>query len=136
MRGADFSLYYGSGGITVAQLSSTASYLSHDLSGIGLGGINLTGANLAGQNLTNASLNSANLSVANLSQANLTGAHVEYANFNSTGITLGQLYSTASYLAHNLSGIGLAGSDRMPSGDTGKVPATSTKSLPRAMASR
>ena len=54
-RGRDF---FGTSsrhcGITTAQLYSTASYLAHDLTGIGLGGNNLAGVNLAGQNLTNA----------------------------------------------------------------------------------
>ena len=41
--------------MTTAQLSSTASYQAHDLTGINLGGNNLAGVNLAGQTLTNAS---------------------------------------------------------------------------------
>ena len=82
--------------------------------------------NLAGQNLTNANFHYATLTNANFSQANLTnanfdcatltganftGAEVRGANFarryRGTGITAAQLYSTASYQAHDLTGIGL-----------------------------
>jgi uncharacterized protein YjbI with pentapeptide repeats len=155
VRGANFYRDWGGTGITAAQLYSTASYLSHDLTGIRLDDNDLTGVNLAGQNLTNAymrhatlanaNLNqanltnadfsgviycgewcesgpSANLSGANLSQANLTnanfggatltganltGAEVRGANLGYSGFTAAQLYSTVSYQAHDLSGIGL-----------------------------
>ncbi len=137
VRGAGFDLayvfpYYALGsGITPTQLYSTASYQAHDLTGIGLRKNNLADVNLAGQNLTNAyleratltganlsqsnltnaNLYGARLSGANLSQANLTGAIVVYASFASAGITRDQLYSTASYQAHNLNGIDLAGNN-------------------------
>ena len=47
-----------------------------------------------------------------LTGANLTGAEVRGANFSrnlsmASGLTLPQLYSTASYQAHDLTGIGL-----------------------------
>lgn len=70
VRGADF----GYAGITPAQLYSTASYQSHDLSGISLRFNFLAGGNFAGQNLTNAKLTGANLSGANFRQANLANA--------------------------------------------------------------
>ena len=105
MRGAYFNrnvFYNPNSGITPAQLYSTASYLAHDLSGIGLESNNLSNANLVGQNLTNASL-----SGATLTGANLSGAKVRGATFYSTGITTTQLYSTASYIAHDLTEIKL-----------------------------
>jgi uncharacterized protein YjbI with pentapeptide repeats len=80
-------------------------------------------ANLSNRNLTMAYLMGANLDSATLSGANLTNAEVRGASFSpiivdlagldwlyvGTGITLEQLYSTASYQAHDLSGIGLSG---------------------------
>ena len=76
--------------------------------------LDLTQAYLIGANLTNASLDWATLTNANLSNANLADAVVTGADFSSTtsqGFTAQQLYSTASYKAKNLSGIGLAGNE-------------------------
>jgi uncharacterized protein YjbI with pentapeptide repeats len=79
--------------------------------------------NLSGTNLTDADLTSASLFFANLSGANLHGTYLTNANLASAtlsgsgaGITLAQLYSTASYQAHDLSGTtfqwsGFAGGD-------------------------
>jgi uncharacterized protein YjbI with pentapeptide repeats len=128
VSGASFSTYDGSGtGITLAQLYSTASYQNRDLSRIGLTDNNLAGSNFADQDLTYASLMNADLRQADLSDANLfganltdadiTGANVRGANFGryidryygsppaGSGITLTQLYSSASYQVHDLSGI-------------------------------
>jgi uncharacterized protein YjbI with pentapeptide repeats len=107
VRGARFTrrISYGveGSGITLAQLYSTASYAAHDLSGIGLAGNNLSGANFSGFNLTGA-----NLGYGDLTGADFTNAEVRGASFDGgSGITLSQLYSTASYAAHDLSGIGL-----------------------------
>jgi uncharacterized protein YjbI with pentapeptide repeats len=108
VRGADFRL----SGLTLAQLYSTASYKAHDLTGIALAFNDLTGWNFAGQNLTNAKFH-----VAILTGADFTNANVRWATFgkschnfgcNGTGITLAQLYSTASYQAYDLSGIDLS----------------------------
>jgi uncharacterized protein YjbI with pentapeptide repeats len=129
VRGANFSIT----SITAAQLYSTASYQAHDLTGIVLQGVNLAGLNVAGQNLTNANfsfatLTGANLSgadargaifhLATLSSANFTDADVRGASFGrdevyrpNSGISLAQLYSTASYQAHDLTGIGLWGNN-------------------------
>jgi uncharacterized protein YjbI with pentapeptide repeats len=135
VRGANFHAYYSYntsmyvGGIALAQLYSTASYQAHDLSGISLGGNNLAGANFAGQNLTKAGFSgatltgadftaadvqSANLGYATLTGADFTNAEVRGAHFDrdpyyniGSGISLAQLYSTASYQAHDLSGISL-----------------------------
>ena len=60
------------GGLTFAQLQSTASYASGDLTGIGLGYNDLSGWNLGGKNLSSASFSFATLANANLSQADLT----------------------------------------------------------------
>ena len=104
-------------GITPAQLYTTASYHAYDLSGIDFSYNNLDDGSFAGQNLTNA-----NFSGATLTDLNFSGAEIRGANFDThyrgvvfngevfgTGITLDQLYSTASYLAQDLSGIGLSG---------------------------
>ena len=83
--------------------------------------------NLAGQNLTNATFDCATLTNANLSQANLTNANFYDATLTGANLTgaevrgatstclssrhrdyNAQLYSTASYQAHDLTGIGLA----------------------------
>src|SRR5262249_59934434 len=122
VRGASFS-YTASNGFTLVQLYSTASYRAMDLSGINLSLNNLAAANFTGQNLSNASFNSATLTGADFRQANLTkalvygatltgadftDAEVRGANFTkdysqATGITLAQLYSTASYKVKDLS---------------------------------
>ncbi len=129
VRGAQFNM----ANLTTAQLYSTASYVAHDLTGIGLPLGNYAGINLAGQNLTNAyfgraTLSGANLSQANLTNANLWGATLSGANLTNadvrgasfyggdyyspgSGLTLAQLYSTASYQAHDLTGIALAGNN-------------------------
>ena len=128
VTGAYFGRYDGQGtGITKEQLYSTASYQAKNLQGIGLVNYRLTGWDLSGQNLTNAQLDfstltnadltganltSADLGNSRLTNANLTGAVVTGASFGrydgqGTGITKEQLYSTASYQAKNLQGIGL-----------------------------
>jgi uncharacterized protein YjbI with pentapeptide repeats len=121
VRGANFSLGYSppltqsshysfTGGISLQQLYSTASYQAHDLRGIDLTGHLIIGGNFAGQNLAYA-----NFTEASLTDADFTGAAINGANFTNiasgTGISLAQLYSTANYEAHNLSGISLAGNE-------------------------
>jgi uncharacterized protein YjbI with pentapeptide repeats len=113
IRGTAFGTEVGSSiGLTPAQLYSTASYQAHDLSGIGfdadfsVDGLNLSGANFTGQDLTNAKFQNAKLV-----GTNFTGALVRGTHFGSTveaGFTPAQLYSTASYKAHDLSGIRLS----------------------------
>ncbi|HEY3394165.1 MAG TPA: pentapeptide repeat-containing protein [Lacipirellulaceae bacterium] len=132
------------GGITTAQLYSTASYQARNLTGVHLNGNALMGVDLADQNLINAwfssaaltgatfnrsnltntyfssatlvdaDLSHANLRNANffdsrLTGANLTGAEIRGASFvrweHGMGISLPQLYSTASYQAHDLTGV-------------------------------
>jgi uncharacterized protein YjbI with pentapeptide repeats len=96
-------------GFTQTQLHSTASYKSHDLSGIGLGGNDLTGWNFAGQNLTSANFLGSTLIDADLTDATVVGAWFMYTTW--TGFTKEQLYSTASYKNHDLSGIILGGNN-------------------------
>jgi uncharacterized protein YjbI with pentapeptide repeats len=125
-----FDPEYGLGtGITTAQLYSTASYQAHDLTGIELPSHDLTGVNLANQNLTDTNFFSAALTNADFSRANLTNAIVNFAavtgsnltdaevrgasfyrddtNYPGSGISISQLQSTASYQAHDLTGIRL-----------------------------
>jgi uncharacterized protein YjbI with pentapeptide repeats len=112
-------------GFTKEQLYSTATYQAADLQGVGLSQNDLTDWNFQGQNLTGADLNQSSLRGANLTGANLTGALlnssrltranldgavVREADFGMTtgrGFTKQQLYSTASYHAKDLQGIGL-----------------------------
>jgi uncharacterized protein YjbI with pentapeptide repeats len=94
---------------TKEQLYSTASYQAKNLTGIVLGYIDLSGWDFHGQNLANAALYDSTLTNADLSGAVVTGAR--FWNTTSRGFTKEQLYSTASYQAKNLAGIGLAGND-------------------------
>ena len=98
-------------------------HLGADLSGANLGQATLTAANFYSATLTNVDLRHANLfnasfHSANMTGTNLTGAEVRGANFArdalpypiydwAGGMTLTQLYSTASYQAGDLNGIGL-----------------------------
>ncbi|HEY4760817.1 MAG TPA: pentapeptide repeat-containing protein [Thermoguttaceae bacterium] len=128
VQGAEF---HGttSNGFTSTQLYSTASYKTKNLAGIGLGYNILSGCNFANQNLTGAEFYSAILTNANFIQADLSGAFLAYATLTdanmtdalvqgadfgdttSRGFTSAQLYSTASYKAKNLAGIGLSEND-------------------------
>jgi uncharacterized protein YjbI with pentapeptide repeats len=84
-------------------------------------GADLTGTYGDGANLTNADLSHSNLTAsrfigARLTDADFTGAQVRDASFarnpfssSGTGISLAQLYSTASYQAHDLTGVSLHG---------------------------
>jgi uncharacterized protein YjbI with pentapeptide repeats len=116
-------------GFTRDQLYATASYVTGDLTGIGLTLNDLSSWNFAGQNLTGARFYRAALTRADLSRADLTGASfyrttltgadltdalVAGASFEETtsrGFTPEQLYSTASFQIKDLSGIGLARND-------------------------
>jgi autotransporter-associated beta strand protein len=124
IQGANLS-WTTNGGFNSAQLYSTYSYKTGNLSGIGLDYVNMDGWNFAGQNLTGASFHTARVNGANfsgvnltsvgfhsayLSGANLMGAEIQGANFDATvvwGFARGQLYSTASYMEGNLRGISL-----------------------------
>jgi uncharacterized protein YjbI with pentapeptide repeats len=73
-------------GISVAQLTSTASYLAHELASVDFSGNNLSGANLSGQNLAGASFLGTNLESAILSSAAI--ANVNFRNANLTTANL------------------------------------------------
>lgn len=116
------------------ELTRTASYQEQDLSQIDLSKNSLALLNLAGQNLTDA-----NLSEAILFGVDLTGAKLAGANFNNArldgvtltgtdlanaeiqnvrfgsatlfGLTPAQFYSTASYQAHDLTGVHFIATD-------------------------
>jgi uncharacterized protein YjbI with pentapeptide repeats len=96
LSGADFSAHCGS--------ACSA--------GVGPIFTDLSSADLSYANLRNASLSGAFLSDANFTNADVRGAHFHQDQYQGgTGITLGQLYSTASYQAHDLTGISLGGND-------------------------
>jgi uncharacterized protein YjbI with pentapeptide repeats len=99
------SLIVGTG-ISPAQLYKTADYQAQNLSGINFNLNDLTGANFRGQNLADASFSDATLTGADFTDADIRGANFN-KSFMGTGITLPQLYSTASYRAKDLSGIDL-----------------------------
>ena len=108
------------------QQPSGANLAGQNLTNANFNYATLTDANFSQANLTNANfiatLTNANLSQANLTNANLSLRHAdrrepdrgrsaggELSTFTSpgTGITAAQLYSTASYQAHDLTGIDL-----------------------------
>jgi uncharacterized protein YjbI with pentapeptide repeats len=114
VRGASF-YDTTSRGFTPEQLYSTASYRAHDLTGIGFWYNDLSGWNFAGQNLTDASFHGDTLTDADFTGAEVRGAYFGVGRrcdatscFQVGGIELAQLYSTASYEAHNLRGINLS----------------------------
>jgi uncharacterized protein YjbI with pentapeptide repeats len=118
VNGADF----GSTNLTQEQLYSTDSYKARDLRGVGLSyAVNpccntvvlpandLTGWNFRGQDLTGARFGESTLA-----NADFSGAIVAGAGFGATttgGFTKEQLYSTASYQAKDLRGVGLGGNN-------------------------
>jgi uncharacterized protein YjbI with pentapeptide repeats len=103
-HGADLA-----GANLAGQNLTNAALYGATLTGASFNQANLTGANLSNATLTNANFNQANLTNADLSAtltgANLTGAEVRGASL--FAITKAQLYSTASYQAHDLTGISL-----------------------------
>lgn len=107
-RGDDLYDYFVGTGITPAQLVSTASYQSRDLTGVGLSGNDMSGADFAGLNLTDANFRGAKLAAARFDGADIRGADfsINHRNLGS-GLTLDQLYSTASYRNRDLRGVGL-----------------------------
>ena len=101
--------FYDTFNFTAAQLYSTASYQNKSLEGIYLASNNLSNWNFAGQNLTGAGFY-----LATLTNADLTCAEIRDTSFYDTtasGFTASQLYSTASYQAGDLRGVGLQHND-------------------------
>jgi uncharacterized protein YjbI with pentapeptide repeats len=97
------------GGLSKAQLYTTASYQQKNLARTFLLGFDLTDADLSGQNLQDAVLNGATLTNAALTGANIRGAVFE--DTTSRGFTKEQFYSTASYQEKNLERAGLQNND-------------------------
>jgi uncharacterized protein YjbI with pentapeptide repeats len=102
IRGASLQ----SSGMTIAQLSSTATYSTKDLSEINLGGNNLTNADFSGYNLSKVVFSGSTLTGADFTGANITQA--AFANTVSKGLTSAQFYATANYKAKDLRGIALS----------------------------
>ena len=128
VRGTSFfkDTFYGGSGITLPQLYSTASYQTHDLTGIGLAGNDMSGGNFAGQNLTKVNFSRAMLTGADFREATLTNADFVLATltgadfsdaeilgtkFARSSITSAQLYSTANYKARELTKFNLGGNN-------------------------
>ena len=86
---------------TATQIYSTTNYQAHNLQGILFGDNNLSGWNFVDQNLTGTDLRGCDFT-----GANLTGATIAEGRFGSANITAAQVYSTGSYSAGNLRGIG------------------------------
>ena len=105
LTGADFTdalivdVNFGGSDFTKEQLYSTASYKNHNLAGVLLSG-SVRGWDFVGQNLTGAVFSSTTWT-----DANLTDAIVNNASFPGRTMDKEQLYSTASYKNHDLSGI-------------------------------
>jgi uncharacterized protein YjbI with pentapeptide repeats len=82
---------------------SGVNFQGADLTGASLNIAHLENASFQGANLTGVNLYNATFTDANFSQATITGVDFTYST-----ITAPQLYSTASYQAHNLQGISLS----------------------------
>jgi uncharacterized protein YjbI with pentapeptide repeats len=104
-----------------ADLTAIYGY-STNLTNVDAVGANLTNADLRQANLTNAYFRYATLAGADFARAKIQGANFERIYFgiciyggcthvDAGGIVLPQLYSTASYQAHDLSGIDFSGND-------------------------
>ena len=74
-----------------------------------LSGNDLTGWDLTGQDLTGADFRNSELTGVDFTNAEIRGAILSAAT--DYGFTSAQLYSTGSYQAGDLSGIGLTGND-------------------------
>jgi uncharacterized protein YjbI with pentapeptide repeats len=102
IRGADFLGCF----MSLAQLYSTASYQAHDLTGTNLYQAILAGGDFHGMNFTNAIL-----ADQDLTGTDFTDAEIRGAIFSQAPLALTQIYSTASYKAHDLSGSNFEFSD-------------------------
>ena len=86
----------GVGGLTVAQLYSTASYQNHDLGAIGLAYNSLAGVNLAGQNLAGAFFEGAVLNGANFVHANLLRSYLGRAQIHGADFSFADMRTSNS----------------------------------------
>lgn len=102
IRGANLGLTR----LTVTQLYSTANYRRGDLSRVDMSGNDLSDGNFADQDLTYSSFWWTTIVGADLSNARIIGA-----NFESSDITLAQLYSTGSYQSSDLTRVSLGLND-------------------------
>ena len=128
-----------SSNLTLSQLYSTTSYKEKNLSMVSFAELdlsngdfsdaNLTATDLWRATLTNVDFTRANLTAADLGSATLTDvdftdAVIVKADFRNSGLTLSQLYSTASYKEKNLSEVCLGKLD-LSNGDFSGVNLTS-----------
>ena len=114
-------------GLTSGQLYSTASYKSGDLAGVKFISGDFSGFNFAGMNLRRVAFSGSELTNVDFSGADLTGsnfnavgtlagtdftdAEVRGVTFDASGLSLQQIYSTASYQSGSLAGVRLWGLD-------------------------
>jgi uncharacterized protein YjbI with pentapeptide repeats len=103
IEGASFT---SATGFSESMLKATGSYQTKNLRGIQVGGIDLTRWNFSGQDLTAAIFGGAKLSETVFSDALISGA--DFQATTGQGLRQDQLWSTASYLAKDLRGIGLS----------------------------
>jgi uncharacterized protein YjbI with pentapeptide repeats len=95
-----------------ADRNLTMAYLiGKDLAGVNAFRAILTNADLSNANLTNASFSRATLIGANFTDANVRGTSFSRDSSGGSGISASQLYATASYKAHDLTGINFTGND-------------------------
>jgi uncharacterized protein YjbI with pentapeptide repeats len=110
IRGARFEAWPAPiSGLTAAQLVSTATYQTKDLTGTTFERLDLSGVDFGDFNLTEVSLGETILAGANFS-----GANIRLVNFGGTtqfGFTDAQFYSTASYQEGDLRGVRFFGDD-------------------------
>jgi uncharacterized protein YjbI with pentapeptide repeats len=114
-------------GGTLASCDFTSANLSGanlsvvNFNSVNFGYSNLVSANLQGTfqgvSFRSADLTSATLWSVSLASADLTGAVIRGVNFQGTGLTMGQLASTASYQARDLSGVTMLYSLNLASAD-------------------
>ena len=128
-----------SSNLTLSQLYSTTSYKEKNLSRVSFAKLDLSNGDFSGANLTatdlwratltnvdftRANLTAADLGSATLTDVDFTDAVIVEADFRNSGLTLSQLYSTASYKEKDLSEVCLGKLD-LSNGDFSGVNLTS-----------
>jgi len=94
-------------GFAKEQLYSTTDYKTKDLSGIKFSQIDVSGWDFSGQNLAGTDFSYSNMIGADFTDAVVQGVSFRQYKVFSPGMVKEQLYSTASYIAKDLSGIQL-----------------------------